>query len=232
MKEASAADSGQAQRARIRAPNGWPWRRIVIPGLVALGLVLVPPQPMPDVNRHQAGEPAAALHVPSGRGILPNGRLPAAEWADAAAVSVAGPFELRLKQDERYVYLGIRFTGDMHTGVELYLAAGTAPPRKLHVSAALGEAELGVAGWSDMRWGGNIDWTANAIGLIVVEGQRQVVPLEGFEFQIAKGMFTAQTWRLRIHLKRPDVFFPAASDPQQPGTWFAVSLAEAETPAE
>jgi|GEM_PF-1185608 len=226
MNGASQNDRGPGIQASMRQPPRRSWPRIVIPVLVALGLMLAPPLPTSELSRRLPDESAAALHVPSGRGILPNGRLPVVEWVDAAAVSVAGPFELRLKQDDAYVYLGIRFTGDMHTGCELYLAAGTAPPRKLHVSAALGEAELGDAGWSDMRWGGNIHWTANAIGLIVVEGQRQVVPLEGFEFQMDKGMFAAKTWRLRIHLKRPDVFFPSASDPQQPGTWFAVSLVE------
>lgn len=157
--------------------------------------------------------------VPEGVPVLPNGRFAAGEWADAAEVAAAGSTVVLVKHDARFLYVGVRFGASGHTGLDLYLAPEGAPARRLHVSAALGDATLSGSGWGELRWGENTDWTANSVGLITVDGRQQNVPSEGFEVVIARSAMPEGSFSLMVHLKRPDLVLPATAAPERPATW-------------
>jgi hypothetical protein len=81
-----------------------------------------------------------------------------------------------------------KFLAEMHTGIDLFLTEPEDRRKKLHLSAALGEAEWTEGLWPDLQWGKNALWTANSIALISENGERKVVPLESFEFQISRSL--------------------------------------------
>ncbi|MDH4271524.1 MAG: hypothetical protein OEW18_06055 [Candidatus Aminicenantes bacterium] len=164
------------------------------------------------------------IRVPRGKNVLPNGKFAPGEWADAKEVKTAAGVALFFKHDETYLYLGIKFLAEMHTGVDLYLGENEGRRKKLHVSAALGEAEWNDGLWTDIEWGTNALWTANSIGLIVVNGERKTVPLEGFEFQISRSLLAGSGWRLFFHLKRPELKFPVESDQNSTAHWLWLEI--------
>lgn len=168
--------------------------------------------------------PLARVAIPLGTGILPNGRFALGEWEDACEVEIAEGVSLHLKHDAVYLYLGIEFQAEMHTGVDLFVGNGGDRRMKLHVSAALGEAEWKDGSWTDIAWGKNTLWMANGIGMIVENGERKVVPLEGFEFQIARSLLPGETWRLFVHLKRPERFVPPGASASASDRWLEVSF--------
>jgi hypothetical protein len=166
----------------------------------------------------------AQVRVPTGKNILPNGQFAPGEWKDAVEVKAAETVALYFKHDSAYLYLGIKFLAEMHTGIDLYLAEPGGGRKKLHVSAALGEAEWKDGSWADIQWGKNALWTANGIGLISDEGERKVVPLEGFEFQISRDVLPGNTWRLFFHLKRPDLEFPPQAEESEITHWLKFEM--------
>jgi hypothetical protein len=166
----------------------------------------------------------AQVRIPRGKNILPNGQFAPDEWRDSIEVKATEGIALFFKQDGVYLYLGIKFLAEMHTGIDLYLAELGGPRKKLHVSAALGEAEWKDGSWTDIQWGKNALWTANGIGLISENGERKVVPLEGFEFQISRALLPGNKWLLYFHLKRPDLFYPHAAGTEQTEDWLQITF--------
>jgi len=154
--------------------------------------------------------------------VLINGYFGRGEWEEKGARRVGDRLNLFFNQDRDYFYLGIRLLKDMHTGLEVCLSTSGQSPKKLHVSATLGEAEYRDGAWGEMTWGRNTDWTCNSIGLIIDNGQRRVVEFEGFELQISKSIFAGRTWRILIHLKRPELTFPEAGREDDPAGWFEI----------
>jgi len=166
----------------------------------------------------------AQVRIPSGKNILPNGQFAPGEWQDSAEVKATEKVALFLKHDAAYIYLGIKFLAEMHTGIDLYLAEPGGRRKKLHVSAALGEAEWMDDAWADVQWGNNALWTANSIGMIVENGERKVVPLEGFEFQISRSLLSDNKWQLFFHLKRPELKLPPDADPDDITHWLQIEI--------
>lgn len=162
--------------------------------------------------------------TPSGKHILPNGQFGDEEWKDAFEVKTDTGVVLLFKQDRDYLYLGIKFLDEMHTGIDLFLADPESRRKKLHVSAALGEADWVDNAWTDLQWGKNELWTSNSIGLISENGERKIVPLEGFEFQITRSLLPGSSWKLFFHLKRPDKIFPAEADQNDISDWMMFEI--------
>jgi hypothetical protein len=156
--------------------------------------------------------------------VLINGQFGPGEWDEGGVLTVEGRLRITVSQDRYFVYLGIRFLRDMHTGIDLYVAAPGRAAKKLHVSAAIGEAEQVSGVWGEIQWGKNSLWSANSIGLIAEGGKQEVVPLEGFEFQISKAMLAGQTWRLFLHLKRPELKYPEGATADDAAGWIEVTM--------
>ncbi|MCP4631795.1 MAG: hypothetical protein GY855_02635 [candidate division Zixibacteria bacterium] len=143
--------------------------------------------------------------------ILPNGKFAEGEWDGAVETKLNENVVLLTRQDCEYYYVGFKFTKDMHTGIDLYLVDSDNNRKMLHVSSALGEKDFSGGEWSEYRWGENIDWVANSIGMIW-DGEKNVsLKPEGFEFQIRKKVLPGDKWSFRIHLKRPTLIYPEDS---------------------
>jgi hypothetical protein len=168
--------------------------------------------------------PAPSVAVPRGTHVLVNGRFASHEWADAAALTLDAEHELLVKRDENWLYLAVRFLGPAHTGLDLFLASEDGRQRRLHVSSALGDSTFSEGAWSEMRWGENDAWTANAIGSVVEEGRTRFLAPAGFELQIGLGLLHGSTWRCRLHLKRPESKLPPGAGSDRPGTWLSLVL--------
>lgn len=154
--------------------------------------------------------------------VLVNGSIHDHEWDDAAVVTEQSDVELRVKRGGDWVYLVVILHGPKHTGVDLYLSSGKAV-RVLHVSSALAQRRLGKNGtFTELAWGKNRLWTANAIGLIMEGDKTSVLPPTAFEFQIHRSLLPAGTWRARVHLKRPEVIVPPDTTAEAPDNWFIV----------
>ncbi|MCP4580671.1 MAG: hypothetical protein GY839_03580 [candidate division Zixibacteria bacterium] len=164
------------------------------------------------------------VRVVYGTNILPNGQFDKTEWQDAVVAEADDKLLLHFKQDSSYLYIGIEFADTMHTGIDLYLAESSDKRKMLHVSSAIGESEYSSNEWLDINWGGNEYWIANSIGSIYVDGKKEVVPLEGFEFQIDKSMFEKDEWYMMIHLKRPEYFYPESATTESIEQWIKILM--------
>jgi len=167
---------------------------------------------------------AEDVEVISGVNILPNGKVETSEWQDAKKIETSNDINLHFKQDSTYLYICIEFVNKMHTGIDLYLAKNEGNRKMLHVSSAIGEKTFNEGEWSDYDWGGNKHWIANSIGTIYVDGKNEIVPLEGFEFQIDKSMFNKDEWYLMIHLKRPELIYPENATSESTEHWLKINL--------
>jgi hypothetical protein len=164
----------------------------------------------------------SSVRVPDGRYVLVNGVIGENEWKDALSVSLDSETELLAKKDARNLFLAIAFKGPRHTGVDLYIRCRDGV-RMLHVSSALGEARC-LAGqkteisWSLPRW-----WSANAIGVINVDGRSQFLEPDAFEFQIARSELGVEA-NIYIHLKRPEKHVPPGAGESTEDNWLRLRL--------
>jgi hypothetical protein len=164
----------------------------------------------------------AAQSIPDGRYVLINGHIGSGEWNSSLTVPLDDETELRLKKDRESLFLAVIFKGPRHTGVDLYLkSAGRT--RMLHVSSALGEKELRSGEWSEMIWGRNVWWTANAVGLINEQGKTRPLAPDAFEFQLSRQEL-GRDIDLYLNLKRPDKRFPSSASPDSTERWLRVRI--------
>ena len=183
--------------------------------MLGLGLALVTAVP--------AATDPPRTKVPRGRNVLVNGTFAPREWSDAASIRLDAGHALLVKQDREYLYLGIRFEAQKHSGLELFLAPPAGPPLALHVSSALGTRTRGAAGWSEYQWRAD-RWGANVIGTITEDGKMKVLEPDGFEVQIEKSLLPGRDLSLRIELKRPGVVFPTGSREEDGKDWIRLAL--------
>lgn len=61
-----------------------------------------------------------------------NGQFQPGKWDDGVEIKTPAELTFHLKIDGTYLYLGIRFLGPRHTGIDLYLAEPGAMRKKLH----------------------------------------------------------------------------------------------------
>ncbi|HYH44465.1 MAG TPA: hypothetical protein VEG34_02175 [Thermoanaerobaculia bacterium] len=177
---------------------------------------------VPVETRPAAGCSTCRLAIPRGANVLVNGSFAPGEWDEAWVEPLDAGHELLLKRDDRYFYLGIRFLGQRHTGLDIYLAAG-GEMRALHVSSALADRRRGPEGWSEHDWR-NLDWGANVIGTVAGESGPRFLEPEGFEIQLSQAAFKGRELALRIELKRPAAVFPAGTTDGDTKGWIRVQL--------
>jgi hypothetical protein len=172
----------------------------------------------------QQPQPLVSEKVPTGKHILVNGKFPGDEWNDAFKKPVDEDLLVYLKQDEKYLYLGIQFLKVKHTGIDLYLADSPGNRRMLHISAALGEKEFVDSLWRDTVFGQNYLWTGNVINMYIEDGKSKIVEPDGFEFQIDKKMFSGKLWYVMMHLKRPEKIYPTLATNLDITQWLRINL--------
>jgi hypothetical protein len=149
-----------------------------------------------------AAPASTALVVPRGRAVLLDGRADAAEWADAATVSLSNGGRLLIKRDSAYVYVAVTVPAPRVFGVNLYLAPAdtVGPYLNLHASAKLGERTGRGGGWPAWHWWNNVGWTANVARFNAFDGQR-FLPDVAKEFQIALARWPGAAFRLSLDLE-------------------------------
>lgn len=156
--------------------------------------------------------------------ILLNGYENLGEWLDDLKIDTT--FEnvhIKAKADSEYVYFNIRDLDTVHTGVDLYIANESDDAFIFHVSSAHGLRMLVDTNYVDQLWGGQKDWSANLIQ-IVVENEQQVFKAPDiFEYQISRSYFS-DDFKLMIGFKRPDKKVPETAVETDPGTWLSLNL--------
>lgn len=175
------------------------------------------------VSATPAAEPAA-LRVPTGAPVLPDGRCAPQEWSDAREVSFAEGAKLSVKQAGDFVYLCIHFPRPALSGLDLYLAPADGKLYNLHASAKLGERVLQGGSWPDWTWWTHTGWTANVMRIDTWE-PRSFLPDEAKELQIRRDRFAGSTWRVRVEIQG-DVtadFPPGTSNLKSEG-WMVLEL--------
>jgi hypothetical protein len=164
----------------------------------------------------------ATVPVPDGKYILVNGMVGPREWDGAACVRLDAETEIRAMKDPGSLFLAVVFKGPHHTGIDLYLRSAS-KVRMLHVSSALGERSMHAGSWSDIEWGRNHWWTANAIGMVSEEGGSRWLEPEAFEFQLARDQLGLDA-ELFVHLKRPEKKLPPGASAGNADGWLHLVL--------
>lgn len=170
-----------------------------------------------------AAEPAA-VRVPTGKPVLPDGRCASEEWSDAREVSLADGAKLSVKQAGDFVFVCVHFPRPALSGLDLYLATADGKLTNLHASAKLGERVLQNGAWPDWTWWTNAGWTANVMRVDTWE-PRSFLPDEAKELQIRRDRFAGAMWRVRIEIQGDftAVFPPVTSNLKSEG-WLVLEL--------
>ncbi len=175
-----------------------------------------------------------------------NGQLETEEWKGSKITPMGKMYDLYLKQDAQYYYIGVKkktkfpFYVDMFFKIkgELY---------NIHASAQLGERHLKEKVWDDRtpptQWGYINHWTANTVlfdrGKMKEQKEggakgnlalKTVLPYDGFEFQFAKSHWDLEGAEMRIEMRNmvgiedfQEVGFPEKSM-RRGGEWYVLKF--------
>jgi hypothetical protein len=146
--------------------------------------------------------------------VITDGIFSRGEWDDARRVPLSDGVELRLKQYQGVVFIGLHGLGSASVGPsELCLASPGGPVRKLHVSFQLGEIVVPATGEPPpFRFGYTPDWYANEFRRDVEESERlekqgkspleimkaTLYPSDGVEFAIRRSKLPGPRWLVRL----------------------------------
>lgn len=150
---------------------------------------------------------AAAQHtirVPtSNRTVMIDGKLSPNEWSDAARFRLGNLADVYVKQSRGFVWLAVERLNGNDFALDLYIQPGDGAIYDLHSSAKLGERMLQGTSWSDeWKWWNNEGWIANWSRVSSFE-QRTFLPEKIREYQISRGRFAGDTWRIMFSLMLP-----------------------------
>ena len=163
--------------------------------------------------------------IPFGLNILPNGILENSEWSDSKTTQIDSTVLLKIKQDSIYVYIGIKFLNEKHSGIDLYISDHKDYKRMLHISSTLASKQIGNYEWGKVLWELQAGWTGNTVGIYYDEnGKMKIIEPDGFEIQICKSFLKTTELRLRFHLKRPEKVLPEHSSENNSGNWYKYYL--------
>ena len=166
----------------------------------------------------------AAVRVPSGKPVLPDGKCAPQEWSDARAVSLAEGARLSVKQAGDFVFLCVHFPRPALSGLDLYLVPADGKLYNLHASAKLGERLLQNGAWPEWTWWTHTGWTANVMRVDSWE-PRSFLPDEAKEIQIRRDRFAGSTWRVRIEIQGDfTASFPPGTSALKSDGWLALEL--------
>jgi hypothetical protein len=163
--------------------------------------------------------------IPHGSPPLLNGIRGENEWMYPAVMDWGlNAVSLSLKQDSQFVYLCVFDRDTSHSGIDLYLDNLAGDIMTLHVSSARGERRKSDTGWSEISFKPPSWWTANVVESIFEEGRMKFLSPPVFEFQIDKLKLPSRTFKLLLHLKRPELWIPSAADTLSSADWIEFEL--------
>ncbi len=163
--------------------------------------------------------------IPHGAPPLLNGTEGEKEWQRPGMLE-CGTEEvlLRLKQDSLYVYIAVSGRDTVHSGIDLYLDNMAGGIMMLHVSSAHGERRMEDSLWSETVWGPPRLWSSNIVESIFEDDRLKFISPDLFEFQIDRDLLPARTFKLAVHLKRPEKWVPAMADTLSSHDWIELAL--------
>jgi len=163
--------------------------------------------------------------VPYGSPPLLNGIDGDKEWSHPGVMEWEWKTVLvRFKQDSFFVYLNVLDRDTLHSGIDLYLDNMSGNIMIFHVSSAHGERQLRDSVWSEMTFGPPQLWSSNIVENVFEDGRMKFISPESFEFQIDKSQLPSRTFKLMVHLKRPDKWVPPDADTLSSSSWIKVEL--------
>ena len=163
--------------------------------------------------------------IPYGSPPLLNGIEGNKEWIHPDVVELTQEaMSVRMKQDSQYVYLNIADGDTIHSGLDIYLDNMSGDILMLHVSSAHGERRMHDSGWSEMTFGPPEHWSSNIVENIFEDGRMKFISPEVFEFQIDKSLLPSRSFKLMVHLKRPEMWMPPKADTLSSRDWIEVEM--------
>ncbi len=187
-----------------------------------------------------AAAASGALKVPATgtSEIVPDGRIASAEWSDAKRISLGEGVTLLIKANDETIAIAVKSAARGPQFTDLYLTGSDGQVWNLHAEKQTAERKLEGATWTDTDPAfvpyNNANWRANVIELkpnadATAPLAKQVKPYDGQEFLITRSQFTGKTWQLRVEVhdlahEKPDLVYPATSDPHDPSGWTTVTL--------
>lgn len=132
-----------------------------------------------------------------------DGKLSPGEWDDGAVFPLGNKGRVHVKQSGGYVWIAFEYLAGDDFVVDLYLQPADGELYDLHSSAKIGERRLNGGTWSDeWTWWNNDGWVANCSRVESFEEGR-FLPQKVREYQVSRGRFPGQTWRVMFELRFP-----------------------------
>ena len=163
--------------------------------------------------------------APAAYGSVPllNGLIGEFEWTSPTAhKSGWDTGTIWLIKDSQYVYLCIAPGDTVHTGLDLYLDNLAGEVFMLHISSAHGQRFLSDTLWQEMTWGPAKLWTSNLIQSIFRDGRNVWLAPDAFEFQIDRQFLPHESFKMMLHLKRPERWVPPDADSLSSQEWMQI----------
>jgi hypothetical protein len=183
-----------------------------------------------------AGAPALAVPMATTAEVVLDGQIDGQEWASAARIDLERGVVLLVMADAQHLALAVKGGGTRYTDLFVMHDEGTI--LNLHASMQTGQRKLSGTAWTDTEppwgWGNNTKWRANTVAFRPgadpnAPFAKQIVPYDGQEFLIERGLNPGNKWVVRIEARDftgtdADVVWPAESTRYDPNGWKVIAL--------